>query len=44
MRSKAIVVGVPEWVDGLPGLIDELEADWAFEAKGPLEGGTESGC
>lgn len=42
VRSKARVAGVPEWVDAVPGLVDDLAREWGFTFESSLTGGTEA--
>jgi streptomycin 6-kinase len=42
VRNKALAVGASDWLDGLPQLICDLEADWGLVLGAPLPGATEA--
>jgi streptomycin 6-kinase len=42
VRNKAMAAGASQWLNDLPDLIGELEAEWSFELGRRLDGGTES--
>ena len=42
VRNKALAAGASTWLDNLPGLVDELEQEWALVVGPPFEGATEA--
>jgi streptomycin 6-kinase len=42
VRRKALVVGVPEWVDALPGLVAGLEREWSLRVGRVFPDATEA--
>ena len=42
VASKARAAGAEDWLEGLPGLVSSLEADWSITVGRPYDGGTEA--
>lgn len=42
VANKAAAAGAGSWLEGLPGLVADLEADWAVAVGQPYEGGSEA--
>jgi streptomycin 6-kinase len=42
VRNRAIAAGLASWVDSLPDLVGELEAEWGFRCGEVLSGGSEA--
>jgi streptomycin 6-kinase len=42
VRNKALAAGAAAWLDELPALVAELEAEWSIVVGRTLEGGTEA--
>jgi streptomycin 6-kinase len=42
VRRKAVVAGVPQWVDGLAGLVAELEREWSLHVGRVFPDATEA--
>lgn len=42
VANKAVAVGAESWLEGLPGLVGDLEDDWSVAVGQPYEGGSEA--
>src|SRR5256714_459312 len=42
VRNKALAAGATAWLDGLPGLIADLERDWGIAVGRPFPDATEA--
>jgi streptomycin 6-kinase len=42
VRNKALLAGAESWLEGLPTLVADLEADWSLSVGRPYAGGTEA--
>jgi streptomycin 6-kinase len=42
VRTKAVAVGAPGWLDALPGLVADLERDWSIAVGAVFPDGTEA--